>query len=65
MPPGFEGIILEGARKTIKQNMPLIIIDIKTIDSMGESGKMLASLGYKIHPIYFNDYLLIPPTITR
>ena len=59
---GFEDYILKGAKKTIEQNMPLIIVDIKAMDTLA-SKEILLDLGYKIQLEYFNDYLFIPPSL--
>ena len=59
---GGEYYILKGAKKTIEQNMPLIIVDIKTMDTLA-SKEILLDLGYKIQLEYFNDYLFIPPSL--
>ena len=60
---GFEDYILKGAEGTIKQNMPLIIIDLKVMDMLHTGKEMLLDLGYEIKHEYFNVYLFIPPSL--
>jgi FkbM family methyltransferase len=71
---GFETQVINGSQKTIKEYMPLIVIEIfedmvtgiKASDkTIMERFGFLFEIGYVYEHIYFEDFLFIPPNLTK
>jgi len=52
---GHEVNVLKGAAKTLKQQLPVILIEIHTIQAMYKIGKIFQSLGYKSDILHTED----------
>lgn len=62
---GYELNVLKGSINTIKNNKPVIVIELnyKTKNNHKEIVELLESLGYKLKRISFDDYICLPENL--